>query len=260
MGLKEPGKSRPGLCSGKPGERQIKARLFTARGRPPAPAPLPSPLSPALRKAEAGLWGRRKPSLGPFHPLTTHRRFTQQSQHICLTTSTLGLCLHIKFQSFPKNLETLKSYFQCKLLQHLKTNKTINRLVAVAAGLEDLWATVLETLTQKAKGDSKTTEWDDTCPMALLGSIRKGSARGLKPTEGCPECPQGAFLPTAADLELHVKGRGHDKHTPYFCASWCHVKHFFKGLCQFLLLMCYWCFMGIYFYFYISDMYVYYAR
>lgn len=55
--------------------------------------------------------------------------------------------------------------------------------------------------------------------MALLGSIRKGSARGLKPTEGRPECPQGAFLPTAADLELHVKGRGHDKHTPYFCAS-----------------------------------------
>lgn len=158
MGLKEPGKSRPGMCPGKPGERQIKARLFTALERPPAPAPLPSPLSPPLRKAGAGLWERRKPSLGPFHPLTTHRLFTQQSQHICLTTSTLGLCLHIKFQSFPKNLETLKSHFQCKLLQHLKTNKTINRLVAEAAGLEDLWATVLETLTQKAKGDAKTTE------------------------------------------------------------------------------------------------------
>lgn len=97
-------------------------------------------------------------------------------------------------------------------------------------------------------------------PYGSLGQHQKGVCTWAEASEGRPECPQGAFLPPASDLELHVKGKGHDKHNPYFCASWCHVKHFFKGLCQFSLLMCYWYCMDIYFYFYISDMYVYYAR
>lgn len=85
-----------------------------------------------------------------------------------------------------------------------QNHETINGLAEVA-GPRGPWATVFETLSQKAMTDIKTT--DDTDPMAL-GQHQKGVCMWTE----APDCPQGAFTPTFPVSQLCEGDGGHDKH------------------------------------------------